>query len=76
MMRTTSSPASSPASRVAWRWPSLKKAGTVITAFATGCAQRLLGPLLERPEDHRRDFLRASTPDRPGDRDFLAHLAA
>ena len=36
MIRTTSSPASSPASRVACRWPSLKKAGTVITAFETG----------------------------------------
>ena len=36
MIRTTSSPASSPAWRVAWRWPSLKKAGTVITTFDTG----------------------------------------
>ena len=36
MIRTTSRPASSPASRVASRWPSLKKAGTVITAFWTG----------------------------------------
>src|SRR5262245_32178235 len=32
-MRTTSRPASSPASRVAWRWASLKYAGTVMTAF-------------------------------------------
>ena len=36
MIRTTSRPASSPASRVASRWPSVKKAGTVITAFLTG----------------------------------------
>jgi len=30
--RITSSPASRPASRVAWRWASVKFAGTVITA--------------------------------------------
>ena len=36
MIRTTSSPASSPAWRVACRWPSLKKAGTVMTTFETG----------------------------------------
>ena len=35
-MRTTSRPASCPASRVAWRWVSLKYAGTVMTAFPTG----------------------------------------
>src|SRR5947209_4391269 len=32
MIRPTSRPASSPASRVACRWPSFKEAGTVITA--------------------------------------------
>mmetsp|Transcript_19952 Transcript_19952/g.48115 ORF Transcript_19952/g.48115 Transcript_19952/m.48115 type:complete len:218 (-) Transcript_19952:463-1116(-) len=36
MMRFTSSPAMRPASRVAWRWLSLKYAGTVMTAFLTG----------------------------------------
>ncbi len=35
-MRTTSSPAMRPASLVAWRWLSLKYAGTVTTAFSIG----------------------------------------
>jgi hypothetical protein len=35
MMRRTSSPAILPASFVAWRWLSLKYAGTVITACVT-----------------------------------------
>src|SRR3954453_11088318 len=35
MMRLTSSPATLPASLVAWRWSSLKYAGTVITAPST-----------------------------------------
>mmetsp|Transcript_4680 Transcript_4680/g.6924 ORF Transcript_4680/g.6924 Transcript_4680/m.6924 type:complete len:223 (+) Transcript_4680:1006-1674(+) len=35
MMRRTLRPAIEPASLVAWRWPSLKYAGTVITAFFT-----------------------------------------
>src|SRR5438309_9387715 len=35
MMRLTSSPAILPASLVAWRWSSLKYAGTVITALST-----------------------------------------
>ena len=36
-MRMTSRPAICPASFVAWRCASLKYAGTVITAFVTGC---------------------------------------
>ena len=35
MIRFTSSPAILPASLVAWRWSSLKYAGTVITALST-----------------------------------------
>jgi hypothetical protein len=35
MIRLTVSPAISPASLVAWRWLSLKYAGTVITASVT-----------------------------------------
>ncbi|CFP64315.1 Uncharacterised protein [Bordetella pertussis] len=35
MMRLTSRPAMRPASLVAWRWLSLKYAGTVITASVT-----------------------------------------
>src|SRR6478609_6023565 len=35
MIRLTSSPATRPASLVAWRWSSLKYAGTVITALST-----------------------------------------
>jgi len=35
MMRLTSRPATRPASFVAWRWLSLKYAGTVITASVT-----------------------------------------
>src|SRR3954453_11041752 len=35
MIRLTSSPATLPASLVAWRWSSLKYAGTVITALST-----------------------------------------
>ncbi len=35
MIRLTSSPAILPASLVAWRWSSLKYAGTVITALST-----------------------------------------
>ena len=35
MIRSTSSPAIRPASLVAWRWESLKYAGTVITALVT-----------------------------------------
>src|SRR3954471_22554592 len=35
MMRLTSRPAIRPASLVAWRWSSLKYAGTVITAEST-----------------------------------------
>ena len=35
MMRLTSRPATLPASFVAWRWSSLKYAGTVITALST-----------------------------------------
>mmetsp|Transcript_89283 Transcript_89283/g.198427 ORF Transcript_89283/g.198427 Transcript_89283/m.198427 type:complete len:214 (+) Transcript_89283:1116-1757(+) len=35
MIRSTSSPAILPASLVAWRWESLKYAGTVITAWLT-----------------------------------------
>ena len=35
MMRRTSSPAIRPASFVAWRWESLKYAGTVMTASPT-----------------------------------------
>ena len=35
MIRATSSPAIWPASLVAWRWASLKYAGTVITALLT-----------------------------------------
>ena len=34
--RKTSSPAMRPASFVAWRWASLKYAGTVMTALVTG----------------------------------------
>mmetsp|Transcript_26766 Transcript_26766/g.59096 ORF Transcript_26766/g.59096 Transcript_26766/m.59096 type:complete len:287 (+) Transcript_26766:1308-2168(+) len=37
MIRSTSSPAISPALRVACRWASLKYAGTVTTALVTGC---------------------------------------
>mmetsp|Transcript_27878 Transcript_27878/g.82008 ORF Transcript_27878/g.82008 Transcript_27878/m.82008 type:complete len:467 (-) Transcript_27878:734-2134(-) len=37
MMRRTSSPAMVPASLVAWRWASLKWAGTVMTARLTAC---------------------------------------
>jgi hypothetical protein len=36
MMRLTSRPAILPASLVAWRWLSLKYAGTVMTASVTG----------------------------------------
>src|SRR3954466_4240773 len=36
MMRLTSRPAIRPASLVAWRWSSLKYAGTVMTALSTG----------------------------------------
>ncbi len=36
MMRLTSKPAMRPASLVAWRWASLKYAGTVMTASVTG----------------------------------------
>ena len=36
-MRRTSRPAIWPASLVAWRWASLKYAGTVITASPTDC---------------------------------------
>jgi hypothetical protein len=39
-MRSTSSPAMRPASLVAWRWLSLKFAGTVMTAFETGWPRR------------------------------------
>ncbi len=35
MMRSTSRPAILPASFVAWRWESLKYAGTVMTACVT-----------------------------------------
>ncbi len=35
MMRLTSRPAMRPASLVAWRWSSLKYAGTVMTALST-----------------------------------------
>jgi hypothetical protein len=35
MMRSTSRPAIFPASLVAWRWASLKYAGTVMTACVT-----------------------------------------
>ena len=38
-MRSTVSPARSPASRVAARWASLKNAGTVITARVTSCSR-------------------------------------
>ena len=74
MIRTTSSPASSPASRVACRWPSLKKAGTVITAFETGWPSDLLGPALERPQDDRRDLLRRVLLVAQRDGHLLAHL--
>src|SRR4029453_9694568 len=40
MMRLTSSPAMRPASLVAWRWASLKYAGTVITARSTGSPRK------------------------------------
>ena len=58
MMRLTSSPAILPASLVAWRWSSLKYAGTVITAESTRFAEVGLGVGLELLQDHRGDLRR------------------
>ena len=43
MMRFTSRPAILPASLVAWRWVSLKYAGTVMTAVGDRLAEVVLG---------------------------------
>ena len=56
MMRMTSRPAIRPASFVAWRWPSLKYAGTVMTAFCTVFAEVLLGDQLHLLQDVRADL--------------------
>src|SRR5947209_4454759 len=75
MIRTTSSPASAPASRVACRWLSLKNAGTVTTAFATArpsSRSALAGPPPRAagrcpPAVFRRPFdVLAPGPDRRG----------
>ena len=42
-----------PASLVAWRWASLKYAGTVITAFVDRRAEVVFGILLQLAQDHR-----------------------
>ena len=43
---------------MAWLWASLKYAGTVITAFVTGLAERGFGVLLQLPQDESGDFRR------------------
>ena len=58
MMRSTFRPAISPASLVAWRWASLKYAGTVMTASVDLLAQVVLGRLLQVLQDHRGDLRR------------------
>ena len=58
MMRLTSRPATLPASAVAWRWSSLKYAGTVMTTPSTRVAEVGLGVGLELGEDHRADLRR------------------
>ena len=74
-MRTTSRPASSPASRVACRWASLKYAGTVMTALLTGCAELRArpGPAAAR-RIIARDFLRPVLLVAELDLHVLAHL--
>src|SRR5438874_8918840 len=49
MMRLTSSPATLPASLVAWRWSSLKYAGTVMTAASTASPRYASASLLSLP---------------------------
>ena len=61
--RSARSPAGAPRGRragprpcVAWRWLSLKYAGTVMTACETGLAERGLGPALQLAQNVRRDL--------------------
>src|SRR5437588_3693063 len=49
MVRLTSSPATLPASLVAWRWSSLKYAGTVITALSTWSPRYASASVLSLP---------------------------
>ena len=56
MMRLTSRPATLPASLVAWRWSSLKYAGTVMTAAVDRVAEVGLGVGLQLLQDHRADL--------------------
>ena len=46
-----------------------------MTAFLTGWPELLLGPVLEGPQDHGRDFLRAILLVAQLDLHVLAHLA-
>ena len=57
-MRRTLKPAISPASLVAWRWASLKYAGTVMTASRDLLAEVGLGVALELHQHPRGDLLR------------------
>ena len=57
-MRRTLRPAISPASLVAWRWASLKYAGTVTTASIDGLTEVGLRVALELLQDERADLLR------------------
>ena len=57
MMRSTSRPAISPASLVAWRCASSKYAGTVMTAWLTGLAEVALGVALQLHQDAGADLL-------------------
>jgi hypothetical protein len=63
-MRSTFSPAILPASLVAFRWLSLKYAGTVTTGLGHLLAEVVLGGLLHLLEDERRDLGRAVLPSR------------
>ena len=58
MMRSTSRPAISPASLVAWRWASSKYAGTVMTAWVTAVAEVALRVALQLLQDAGADLLR------------------
>ena len=75
MIRTTSRPANSPASRVASRCTSLKKAGTVITALRTGWPRNCSARSFKRPRMMAEISCGAYSRSPSRDLDVFAHLA-